>query len=81
MNKDENPPELSDPPKDISVPAVNPEWECERQEHERRMLRMSAIDWAIRTEDIASKGATDNPESIRERIIEHAKAYVEYINS
>lgn len=65
----------------IDVPMMDPKWERDRVDYEVRMLRMSAIDWGIRTEDIASKGATDNPVAIRNRIIDHAKAYIEFVHN
>lgn len=48
-------------------------------DHENRYQRQFALDYAIRIETIASKNLTDDPVAVRNRIFEHAKRIIEFI--
>ena len=50
-------------------------------EHEKRYQRINALEYAIRIETIASKGVTDNPVAVRNRIFQHAKRVIEFIEN
>jgi len=48
-------------------------------EHEKRYQRINALEYAIRIETIASKNLTDDPVAVRNRIFEHARRIIEFI--
>lgn len=69
----------NDMDKDITIKAANPDWEADQLRHEMRMHRLTAVDFAIRTEQISTIGSGDTSEAIRKRVIDNADEYVMYI--